>query len=83
MVQRVASDGQEDIEKRVISTERQHDKVEGVHQPAFFRSSLGVNSIVHDLVPVLTSKNLGINIFVVLINGSISKLLPETLSIRH
>ena len=34
LVQGVASDGQEDVEQRVVSAQGQHHKVHGVHQPS-------------------------------------------------
>ena len=58
LVQRVTSDGQEDIEESVVPTQCQHDKVQGVHQSALSRSALRVDGVVHDLVPVLPSQNL-------------------------
>ena len=58
LVKGVTGDSQEDVEQSVVSTQGQHHKVESVHQTAFLGTPLGVDCIVHDLVPVLASQYL-------------------------
>ena len=58
LVQRVTGDGQKDVEECVVSAESEHHEVEGVHEAALPWPPLGVDGVIHDLVPVFTSEYL-------------------------
>ena len=58
LVERVAGDGQEDVEQGVISAQGQQHEVQGVDHPAALAAALRVDGRVHHLVPILSSQNL-------------------------
>ena len=53
----VDSDSKEDVEKSVVTEEREDDEVEGIDH-AVTDPSLGHDPVVHDLVPVLPRQDL-------------------------
>jgi len=57
LAQAVHSDGQEDVEQRVVAEHGQKDEVEGVDE-ALARASLRLDAVVHHLVPILASEDL-------------------------
>ena len=53
----VDGDGQEDVEQGVVAEEREDDEVEAVDHPGAV-AALGLDPLVHDLVPVLAGQHL-------------------------
>ena len=54
----VDGDGQEDVEQGVVAEQGQDDEVEGVDHSGSV-PALGLDALVHDLVPVLAGQHLG------------------------
>ena len=61
LIKRVTGDSQEHIKQRVVSAECEHHKIQTVHHATIMATSFGIDGIVHNLVPVFTSKNLKVS----------------------
>ena len=57
LAQTVDGDGQEDVEQGVVAEHGEEDEVERLDQ-AGLGAALGLDAVVHDLVPVLARENL-------------------------
>ena len=58
LIERVAGDGQEDVEEGVVTREGQEDKVDGELEAALGHPARGIDGSVHYIVPVLLRQHL-------------------------